>query len=186
MIIRSKMIIPYLIIVSMGWIGVLTMLDCIGGALCMGAVFLYLTVQWVFPELRTIIMDKEGCTVTWLIWKKTHQWKDLAIIREDTWGRGRIGFKGVVFSKKAIGKKGKIYTTTEIFNSLDFFNCFYVIFDGISETEFLSQMEEWGVKVEKGEELKKEEQYKEMVEMRKRARERQKSALKKDNRKKKK
>ncbi len=43
-------------------------------------------------------------------------------------------------------------------------------------------MEEWGVKVEKGEELKKEEQYKEMVEMRKRARERQKNDLKKDNR----
>lgn len=166
----------------MGWIGVLTMLDGIGFALCMGAAVLYLTVQLVFPELRTIIMDKEGCTVTWLIWKKTHKWKDLAIIREDTWGRGREGFKGVVFSKKATGKKRKIYTTKEIFNSLDYLNCFYIVFDSISEAEFLSQMEEWGVKVEKGEELKKEEQYKEMVEMRKRARERQKNGLKKDNR----
>lgn len=177
MIIKSKRIIVYLIAVALVWISMMTMLDCIGVVVYMSAVFLYLTVQLVFPELRIIIMDKEGCTVIWLNWKKTHKWEDLAIIREDTWGRGREGFEGVVFSKEAIGKKGKVYTTKEIFNSMDYLNCFYVVFDSISKEEFLRQMEEWGVKVEKSEELKKEEQYKEMVEMRKKARERQKNSI---------
>lgn len=178
--IRSARLPSYIVMSSLMWLIVLEAHDCIVAAIGAVMLALYMTIVYVFPELRTITMDKDGCTVTWLKWKKKHKWEELAIIREDTWGRQREGFKGVVFSKSAVRKNEEAYTTEKIFRSLEYLDCFYVVFDNIKEDEFLKQLEEWGVKVEKGEELRKEQQYQEMVEIRKMARERRKNAIKKD------
>jgi hypothetical protein len=134
--------------------------------------------------------DKNGCTVKLLLWKKTYKWEDLEIIREDCWNSGRLHLKGIVFSSRRMGKNGKVYSTKKIFQSLQFLNCFFIIFDDEdveriyalkkklgkvpefkkTSENILTQLKDWGVKVEKGENLKKEEKqkfYDEMVRIKK-------------------
>ena len=144
----------------------------------------------MISRMRIIIMDKNGCTVKLLLWKKTYKWEDLEIIREDCWNSGRLHLKGIVFSSRRMGKNGKVYSTKKIFRSLQFLNCFFIIFDDEdveriyalkkklgkvpefkkTSENILTQLKDWGVKVEKGENLKKEEKqkfYDEMVRIKK-------------------
>ena len=143
-------------------------------------------IVFMISRMRIIIMDKNGCTVKLLLWKKTYKWEDLEIIREDCWNSGRLHLKGIVFSSRRMGKNGKVYSTKKIFQSLQFLNCFFIIFDDEdveriyalkkklgkvpefkkTSENILTQLKDWGVKVEKGENLKKEEKqkfYDEMV-----------------------
>ena len=131
-------------------------------------------IVFMISRMRIIIMDKNGCTVKLLLWKKTYKWEDLEIIREDCWNSGRLHLKG----------------TKKIFQSLQFLNCFFIIFDDEdveriyalkkklgkvpefkkTSENILTQLKDWGVKVEKGENLKKEEKqkfYDEMVRIKK-------------------
>ena len=55
-------------------------------------------IVFMISRMRIIIMDKNGCTVKLLLWKKTYKWEDLEIIREDCWNSGRLHLKGIVFS----------------------------------------------------------------------------------------
>ena len=119
-----------------------------------------------------------------------YKWEDLEIIREDCWNSGRLHLKGIVFSSRRMGKNGKVYSTKKIFRSLQFLNCFFIIFDDEdveriyalkkklgkvpefkkTSENILTQLKDWGVKVEKGENLKKEEKqkfYDEMVRIKK-------------------
>lgn len=82
--IRSARLPSYIVMSSLMWLIVLEAHDCIVAAIGAVMLALYMTIVYVFPELRTITMDKDGCTVTWLKWKKKHKWEELAIIREDT------------------------------------------------------------------------------------------------------
>ena len=54
-------------------------------------------IVFMISRMRIIIMDKNGCTVKLLLWKKTYKWEDLEIIREDCWNSGRLHLKGIVF-----------------------------------------------------------------------------------------
>lgn len=136
--IRSARLSFYIVMSSLMWIATLYVHDCLGAVIGMGMLALYMTIVYVFPELRTITMDKDGCTVTWLKWKKKHKWEELAIIREDTWGREREGFKGVVFSKSAVRKNGEVYTTEKIFRSLEYLDCFMSYLIILRKTNFLN------------------------------------------------
>ena len=128
-------------------------------------------IVFMISRMRIIIMDKNGCTVKLLLWKKTYKWEDLEIIREDCWNSGRLHLKGIVFSSRRMGKNGKVYSTKKIFQSLQFLNCFFIIFDDEdveriyalkkklgkvpefkkTSENILTQLKDWGVKVEKGE-----------------------------------
>lgn len=142
-------------------------------------ILIYVTIMnivVIIPRMRVIIMDKNGCTVKLLFWKKTYAWEDLEIIREDCWNSGKLYLKGIVFSSRRTGKNGKVYSTKKIVSSLQFLNCFFIIFHveriyaskkkmgrfpfQKTSENILAQLEDWGVKVEKGENLKKEEKQK--------------------------
>ena len=97
-------------------------------------------IVFMISRMRIIIMDKNGCTVKLLLWKKTYKWEDLEIIREDCWNSGRLHLKGIVFSSRRMGKNGKVYSTKKIFQSLQFLNCFFIIFDD-EDVENLDELE---------------------------------------------
>ncbi|MGN8631453.1 hypothetical protein ACTNEW_07680 [Blautia sp. HCP3S3_G3] len=134
----------------------------------------------VFAEMRVLTMDADGCMVSWLGFKKRHRWSEFEIIREDRWGIGKWGYHGIVFSTKLKKRNGKIYSAKDIFLSFNFWNCFAVIwsradwtsvsFTDSNRKRILEQMEEWGIKVTRTEEIAKEEYYKTMVEARKKTR----------------
>ena len=83
--------------------------------------------------MRTVVLSREGCTVSWLFWKRNYKWEELAVIREDVWytyGKGgSIRYQGIVFSKYAVNKKKKKYTTRMIVDAFPLSDCFYITFD---------------------------------------------------------
>lgn len=79
---------------------------------------------------RVVVLNKEGCRVSWLFWEKIYKWEELEIIREDYWSGGRyLTFHGIVFSEKKNDKKGRIYTTDKIVGSYMIFEQFFIAFD---------------------------------------------------------
>ena len=145
--------------------------------------------------MRTVVLSREGCTVSWLFWKRNYKWEELAVIREDVWytyGKGgSIRYQGIVFSKYAVNKKKKKYTTRMIVDAFPLSDCFYITFDEHGNVfsyklekgkkqvirkmyvNVREKMKEWGVEAEKGEGIKEEEkqrQYDEMIELRRQQR----------------
>lgn len=145
--------------------------------------------------MRTVVLSREGCTVSWLFWKRNYKWEELAVIREDIWytyGKGgSIRYQGIVFSKYAVNKKKKKYTTRMIVDAFPLSDCFYITFDEHGNVfsyklekgkkqairkmyvNVREKMKEWGVEAEKGEGIKEEEkqrQYDEMIELRRKQR----------------
>lgn len=119
--------------------------------------------------MRTVVLSREGCTVSWLFWKRNYKWEELAVIREDVWytyGKGgSIRYQGIVFSKYAVNKKKKKYTTRMIVDAFPLSDCFYITFDEHGNV--------FSYKLEKGEGIKEEEkqrQYDEMIELRRQQR----------------
>ena len=70
-------------------------------------------IVFMISRMRIIIMDKNGCTVKLLLWKKTYKWEDLEIIREDCWNLSLIHIYGD-------GTKGKSLAMTYGYNSTKF------------------------------------------------------------------
>lgn len=156
---------------------------------------------------RVVVLNKEGCRVSWLFWEKIYKWEELEIIREDYWSGGRyLTLHGIAFSEKKKDKKGRIYTTEKIVGSYMIFKQFYIVFDEdysfissylrkktgkklqkkLTLKEVLKKFDEWGVKVEKSEYRERKERqkikqkaYDEMVSVRKKRREEQKKIVKK-------
>ena len=145
--------------------------------------------------MRTVVLSREGCTVSWLFWKRNYKWEELAVIREDVWytyGKGgSIRYQGIVFSKYAVNKKKKKYTTRMIVDAFPLSDCFYITFDEHGNVfsyklekgkkqvirkmyvNVREKMKEWGVEAEKGEGIKEEEkqrQYDEMIKLRRQQR----------------
>lgn len=169
--------------------------------------FLMILVSSVGHMFRIVILNEEGCRVSWLFWEKIYKWEELEIIREDYWSGGRyLTFHGIVFSEKKNDKKGRIYTTDKIVGSYMIFEQFYIAFDEdysfilsylekktgkklqkkLTLKEILKKFDEWGVKVEKSEYRERKERqkikqkaYDEMVSVRKKRREEQKKIMKK-------
>lgn len=124
--------------------------------------------------MRTVVLSREGCTVSWLFWKRNYKWEELAVIREDVWytyGKGgSIRYQGIVFSKYAVNKKKKKYTTRMIVDAFPLSDCFYITFDEHGNVfsyklekgkkqvirkmyvNVREKMKEWGVEAEKGRE----------------------------------
>lgn len=126
-------------------------------ALIYGGIDIYFLATVLLPELRVIKMDKKGCTVSWLWLKKIHKWEDLKIIRVDYWGSARTGYEGVVFSLKSEKWGRRIYQSKQIFESFNYINCFYVLFNSkekkadsyaVDRNDFLAQLADWGVNFE--------------------------------------
>ena len=121
--------------------------------------------------MRTVVLSREGCTVSWLFWKRNYKWEELAVIREDVWytyGKGgSIRYQGIVFSKYAVNKKKKKYTTRMIVDAFPLSDCFYITFDEHGNVfsyklekgkkqvirkmyvNVREKMKEWGVEAEK-------------------------------------
>lgn len=124
-------------------------------------------IEEVLSKYRKIILDRDGCTISWFGFTKRHKWEDLQVIREDCWVSKKKEYEGIVFSTK-VNKQKK--SSRKIYESYDFLNCFYVIFyidDHKSYEypakydEFTEQLKKWGVEIEVGREviLKKRRQY---------------------------
>lgn len=81
-------------------------------------------------------------------------------------------FQKGFFSVKDKEKRGKEYTLQSIFNSKDVLHCFYIIFDTSEQKEeILKTLKEWGIEVNKDKKLKMQEDYKALVDVRKKTRE---------------
>lgn len=126
-----------------------------------------LIIEEVLSQCRKIIMDREGCSVSWFGFYKRHRWEDIQVVREDCWVSKRKEYEGVVFSVKS-GDKAK--KSRKIYESYDFLNCFYVIFYmnddkssqyPVERDKFINQLNKWGIEIEIGREavLKKRRRY---------------------------
>ena len=82
--------------------------------------------------MRTVVLSREGCTVSWLFWKRNYKWEELAVIREDVWytyGKGgSIRYQGIVFSKYAVNKLKKKYTTLTVVDSFQLSDFIYIYY----------------------------------------------------------
>lgn len=112
---------------------------------------------------RTIKMDKDGCTVSFLWFKKTYLWDELKTKHVEKNYDQRIGNrywyykKGVVFSKKENFKTPEFLDIFAYMNvCLNPFSFFVVLFKPdppkesagiyeVDEAEFMAKMEEFGV-----------------------------------------
>ena len=111
----------------------------------------FFAVKDLFPLFRIIVMDAEGCTVSWLIFKKKHKWDEFCIVEECSWKkiigyRGTINYHGMIFSTKPVKRN----SPKKIVRSFDFLNCFYVLFDtsgvySVNREKFIMQLKSWGV-----------------------------------------
>lgn len=127
------------------------------------------------PALRVLEMDKDGCKVRWLFWKKRHKWIDLEIICQDYLVPDRskkVKMEGVFFSVKSLDKISEEKMPLTILRSRDYLNCFYILFDNAKEKKrILDQLNEWGVKISIGKTLAEQIRYERMVEARSKIRE---------------
>jgi len=136
----------------------------------MVSLLIFCIVYCVFPQLRVLIVDSDGCTVQWFFLKKRYRWDDFVIITHDVVIRPKARYEGIFFSSKTQKKD----FPSKIFQSFDFLNCFWILLDDNNEKEkekMLHQLEEWGVKYTKGKTLEEEERYDKLVKARKKVRE---------------
>ena len=130
--------------------------------------------------------DRRWCEVIALFRKKSYKWNELEIIRKDCWSSGgqyATRVDGIVFSEKKRGKKGKVYSSYELYSNYvrsSRLDCFCIVFCDKSakikyiiknhldrsdvfkkpSEKILEQLSEWGVEVEEGENLRKERKQK--------------------------
>lgn len=136
--------------------------------------------------LKSVILTEDGCEVIALFRKKSYKWNELEIIRKDCWSSGgqyATRVDGIVFSEKKRGKKGKVYSSYELYSNYvrsSRLDCFCIVFCDKSakikyiiknhldrsdvfkkpSEKILEQLSEWGVEVEEGENLRKERKQK--------------------------
>ena len=61
------------------------------------------SVLWVSDMVfngRTLVIDSEGCLVSFGPYRKRYNWSDLQTRRMEYYCRGGKGYRGVIFSKK--------------------------------------------------------------------------------------
>lgn len=121
----------------------------------------------VFETSKKLIMDKEGCTVSVLGYKKTYKWEELCVkqIVYNTSISSRRSYdtqyiEGVIFSPQPVKRKNLAYITsyerTRYWKTLFYVNFVlegkkkqpYMGLYEVEKEEFLSKMQEWGVELE--------------------------------------
>ena len=128
-----------------------------------------LCIYWIIfelsPALRVLEMDKDGCKVRWLFWKKRHKWIDLEIICQDYLVPDRskkVKMEGVFFSVKSLDKISEEKMPHTILRSRDYPK---------EKKRILDQLNEWGVKISIGKTLAEQIRYERMVAARSKIRE---------------
>ena len=152
----------------------------------MGVSFIIIMLPSALITLKSVILTEDGCEVIALFRKKSYKWNELEIIRKDCWSSGgqyATRVDGIVFSEKKRGKKGKVYSSYELYSNYvrsSRLDCFCIVFCDKSakikyiiknhldrsdvfkkpSEKILEQLSEWGVEVEEGENLRKERKQK--------------------------
>lgn len=121
-------------------------------------------IQWIECG-KTLLMDREGCTVCFWCIRKKYSWNDLKTKRIEQWDMPYAGIipenrRGVFFSQKDLNDKSFVKAVKKA----GLLSSFYIWFTidcsmrhyhhilpemyNINEEEFMQKMHEWGVKLE--------------------------------------
>ena len=97
--------------------------------------------------------------------KKEYEWNELEVIKYGSVGGGENGdWEGIFFSRDAV-KNGKKMTPMRIYNSLDIFNTFYIIFfDKTHKKQIMQQLSDWKIKIAFDDEFMQKKEYKRVLE----------------------
>ena len=132
-----------------------------------------LVLRFLMTLGRTIIMDKEGCTIKFLGIKQTYKWDDLKtkkiITVSEQYGFSQPWTKGAIFSPFYLKNPLRLmpfeYNSLWLSPSKSLFGYFFVHFDNdeaskmnykstpypgiylVDETIFMKLMKEWGVDI---------------------------------------
>lgn len=193
--IRNKTMRALLIIIEIWWIVIIFLTICnrldYRGCLMLIGPTIILFIWCFISDMKVVTLSREGCAVSFLLWKKIYKWEELGIIQEDEWyaDNGDSHYHGIIFSKNTEDKKKRKYTTRRIVYAPPFSDRFFVISDEHGNVvsyklqiekgkkpklrkdyiNIREKLNEWGVEVEKGEGIKREEKqrlYDEMAEIR--------------------
>ena len=112
-----------------------------------------LTIE-IIGDFRVIYLTSEGCKVV-LFWiKKEYKWEDVRLIYDCLYGKGkRIGpYHGLLFSTRTVNWRG-MQITNEMRRmqgiEIHWFQDFHIVWkDKEERSRTLTQLEQWGVKVE--------------------------------------
>ena len=124
---------------------------------------LLLVTLSLYIEARTLVMDKDGCTVKFLCFKKTYKWQELKTVRVESFDgcfQDKTSYiKGVIFSPKANLRPFRwVKPLSNIWrNHFDFFFVYFrtikeensvgIRYYEVDEAEFMEKLAEWGVEV---------------------------------------
>ena len=126
---------------------------------------LSLIIFFVLPHARVVELNREGCTVCWFGTKRNFKWKELEVISYGDIGvvRGER-WEGIFFSRDAV-KNGKKMTPMRIYNSLDIFNTFYILFlTKTQKKQIMQQLSDWKIKIAFDDEFMQKREYKRVLE----------------------
>lgn len=119
----------------------------------------FLTVG-VIGEFRVIYLTPEGCTVVLFWMKKEYKWGEVRLAYDCFRGRGEDSHI-LAFSTRTVNWRGKQLTNemlSEILYEIHYLQDFHITWKNKEErSRILTQLEQWGVKVEKSDRVKREE-----------------------------
>ena len=97
--------------------------------------------------------------------KKEYEWNELGVIKYGSVGEGQNGDgEGIFFSRDAV-KNGKKMTPMRIYNSLDIFNTFYILFlTKTQKKQIMQQLSDWKIKIAFDDEFMQKREYKRVLE----------------------
>ena len=135
------------------------------GIICGGIPLLFVFRQWMAID-RTIVMNKHGCEVIFLWYKKKYKWNELELKKivyfKNAWGNRNQYIKGAIFYKK---NKLNFHGIKPMNYCVVFRPCSLICVNFLLENEpkggylyphtyavdekiFLEKMDEWNVKME--------------------------------------
>ena len=129
------------------------------------ATILCITLFCILPHLKVVKLTQDKCIVHWLWMKKEYEWNELEVIKYGSVGEGQNGDgEGIFFSRDAV-KNGKKMTPMRIYNSLDIFNTFYILFlTKTHKKQIMQQLSDWKIKIAFDDEFMQKREYKRVLE----------------------
>ena len=155
------------VLIIAGWWAVTVWLFVHGaedsGYIFLGSVYApfsaFLTVG-VIGEFRVIYLTPEGCTVVLFWMKKEYKWGEVRLAYDCFRGRGEDSHI-LAFSTRTVNWRGKQLTNkmlSEIPYEIHYLQDFHITWKNKEErSRILTQLEQWGVKVEKSDWVKHKE-----------------------------
>ena len=129
------------------------------------ATILCIMLFCILPHLKVVKLTRDKCIVHWLWMKKEYEWNELEVIKFGSVGEGQNGDgEGIFFSRDAV-KNGKKMTPMRIYNSLDIFNTFYILFlTKTQKKQIMQQLSDWKIKIAFDDEFMQKREYKRVLE----------------------